>query len=48
LGTAVPALAAAATGCNGGKPASNEAARVARGKMLVSIGGYNGCHAPMQ
>ena len=40
--------AGTATGCDGGKSASNEAARVARGQMLVSTGGCNDRHTPMQ
>jgi len=38
----------AAAGCNGRKPAETQAARVARGQMLVSIGGCNDCHTPMK
>src|SRR3569832_2717804 len=38
----------AAAGGNGRKPAETQAARVARGQMLVSIGGCNDCHTPMK
>ena len=49
LSTLTTALALlAAGGCNAGKPAQTEAARVARGQMLVSIGGCNDCHTPMK
>ena len=44
---ALTAALSAALGCAGGKPAENEAARVARGHLLVSIGGCNDCHTPM-
>jgi len=46
LFTALMLLTAA--GCHAGKPAQSEAARVARGQMLVSIGGCNDCHTPMK
>jgi len=46
LATALALLAAA--GCHAGKPVQTEAARVARGQMLVSIGGCNDCHTPMK
>jgi hypothetical protein len=46
LSTALVLLAAA--GCHAGSPAQGEAARVARGQMLVSIGGCNDCHTPMK
>src|SRR3569623_1058027 len=38
----------AAAGCYGRKPAETQAARVARGQMLVSSGGGNDCHTPMK
>lgn len=44
--TALVLLAAA--GCHTRNPAQSEAARVARGQMLVSIGGCNDCHTPMK
>src|SRR3569623_2095167 len=46
LSTALVLLAAA--GCHTGTRAPSEAARVARGQMLVSIGGCNDCHTPMK
>ena len=49
VAAAATAIAAMA-GCNQApaKPASDKAAQVERGRLLVSIGGCNDCHTPMK
>lgn len=49
LTTLAAALVLLATaGCNAGNSVRTEATRVARGQMLVGIGGCNDCHTPMK